>query len=80
MTTPAAKHVLILDPTACDGRGLCAEAVPGLVDLDEWGFPLLPGGGLRADIAGDRLGEARDAVHACPALALHLERAPPQRR
>ena len=80
MITPAPSHVLALDPTACDGRGLCADAAPGLIALDEWGFPLLPGGGLRADVTADRLGEARDAVQACPALALHLERTGRHRR
>lgn len=80
MTARPATQVLVLTPTTCDGRGLCAEAAPGLVGLDEWGFPLLPGGGLRADIPGERLAEARDAVHACPALALHLESAARHRR
>ncbi len=28
-----------VDPIACDGRGLCAELLPGFFRLDDWGFP-----------------------------------------
>jgi ferredoxin len=65
---------LALDPIRCNGRGLCHEAAPGLIELDEWGFPLLPGGTLRAPIERGDLPAARAAVDACPVLALHLER------
>lgn len=67
-------QTLVLDPIACDGRGLCRDAAQGLITLDEWGFPLLPGGTLRVLIEPDDLPSARAAVHACPKLALHLER------
>ena len=30
---------LKVDPIACDGHGLCAELLPELVTLDDWGFP-----------------------------------------
>ena len=70
----AAVATLVLDPIRCDGRGLCHEAAPGLIELDEWGFPLLPGGTLRAPIERSDLRTARAAVDACPVLALHLER------
>jgi ferredoxin len=72
MTEPTA--VLVLNPIMCDGRGLCHDAAPGLIELDEWGFPLLPGGGLRADIARADRRAAEAATHACPVLALHIER------
>jgi ferredoxin len=26
---------------ACEGRGLCAEALPELITLDDWGFRLV---------------------------------------
>lgn len=65
---------LILDPTICDGRGMCHDAAPDLIDLDEWGYPLLPGHGLRAAVTGDAIKAAEDATHACPVLALHIER------
>jgi len=59
---------LHLDPAACTGHGLCAELLPELVELDEWGFPI-----LRADAVGpDLLPHARRAVTACPTLALRL--------
>jgi ferredoxin len=61
---------LRVDPTACTGHGLCAELLPELVTLDEWGYPIL------ADRPVPRgLGqEARRAVTDCPALALRLAR------
>lgn len=65
---------LALNPTLCDGRGLCHDAAPQLIDLDEWGYPILPGGGLRAVIAPADVRAAEDATHACPVLALHMER------
>jgi ferredoxin len=62
---------LTLDPAACTGHGLCADLLPELVDLDEWGYPM-----LRADAVGrDLLPHARRAVSACPTLALRLLRA-----
>lgn len=73
----ATPRVLVLNPIACDGEGLCHDVAPHLIGLDEWGFPLLTGGALRSSIAPTDVGAARDAVNACPALALHLERATP---
>jgi ferredoxin len=65
---------LVLNPIMCDGRGLCHDAAPDLIDLDEWGYPLLPGHGLRAELTRAQLKAAEDATHACPVLALHIER------
>ena len=72
MTEPVAT--LVLNPILCDGRGLCHDAAPDLIELDEWGFPLLPGGGLRAPITRAQRKSAEAATHACPVLALHIER------
>jgi ferredoxin len=69
-----AVSTLLLNPTVCDGRGMCHDAAPDLIDLDEWGYPLLPGGGLRADLTKADVKAAEDATHACPVLALHIER------
>jgi ferredoxin len=66
--------VLVLNPILCDGRGLCHDVAPDLIELDEWGYPLLPGGGLRAPITRANRKAAEDATHACPVLALHIER------
>jgi len=67
-------RTLHLDPIACDGRGLCHYAAPDLIDLDEWGYPLLRDGGLRLGVTSSELPQARAAVEACPMLALHLEK------
>lgn len=72
MSKPTAT--LVLNPILCNGRGLCHDAAPDLIELDEWGFPLLPGGGLRADVTRADLKAAESATHACPVLALHIER------
>ena len=69
----ARAGTLVLDPTRCDGRGLCHEAAPDLIGLDEWGYPLLPGGTLRATLVGEDVPAGRAAAAACPLLALHLE-------
>jgi ferredoxin len=61
--------VLRVDPIACDGRGLCAAALPGLITLDDWGFPLIAPGPVPATLTG----EARETVRICPKLALHLD-------
>jgi ferredoxin len=59
---------LLVDPVACDGRGLCAELVPELVRLDEWGYPVVTAGAVPGHL--QRL--ANRAVATCPLLALRL--------
>lgn len=63
---------LRVNPVACTGHGLCAELLPELITLDEWGYPLLTGQPVPAGLG--RL--ARRAVADCPALALLLSGAP----
>jgi ferredoxin len=66
----AAGLRLRVDFIACDGRGVCAAALPGLISLDDWGFPV-----VRDEVVpGRRLADARATVRACPKLALRLER------
>ncbi|MGW3103359.1 ferredoxin [Streptomyces sp. NPDC001100] len=75
MTRPQAEaraHVLAVDFAACDGHGLCAELLPELVGLDEWGYPVLRSSAVPAEL----LPHARRAVAACPVMALRLNRAP----
>ncbi len=67
MTTGARLRV---DPIACEGRGLCAEVVPELISLDDWGFPIVSGG----DIPRGLWAEANEAIRLCPRLALRLDR------
>jgi ferredoxin len=63
---------LRVNPINCTGHGVCAELLPELVSLDEWGYPILDPGPV--PVALDR--DARRAVAACPALALKLMRMP----
>jgi ferredoxin len=62
---------LRVDPIACDGRRFCAEILPELITLDDWGFPLI----RDADVPAALLAEAGEAVRLCPMLALRLDRA-----
>jgi ferredoxin len=60
---------LRVNPIACSGHGVCAELLPELITLDEWGYPLLAGDGA---VPVRLTREARRAVTDCPALALAL--------
>jgi ferredoxin len=59
---------LVLDPTACDGHGVCAELFPEGVALDDWGYPVLAGPVVPTHL----LPHARRCAAACPELALRL--------
>ena len=59
---------LDVDPIACDGHGLCAEMLPEMVTLDDWGYPLL----TDAEVPLELESLARRAVSRCPTLALRL--------
>ncbi|MFF4505057.1 ferredoxin [Streptomyces sp. NPDC001401] len=65
-------RTLRIDRTACTGQGLCAELLPELVDLDEWGYPIIE----RTTVPARLQTHARRAVAACPVLALRTERTP----
>lgn len=69
-TPGSARARLRVDPIACDGRGLCAELLPELITIDDWGFPIIGDNAVPAHLMGD----ARTTVRACPKLALRLER------
>lgn len=58
---------LRIDWPACRARGLCFELLPELVELDDWGYPVVTGPVPDALDAA-----ARSAVRACPTLALRL--------
>ncbi len=60
-----------VDPIACTGHGLCADLLPELIQLDEWGYPMLPD-----QVPAGLALHARRAVSSCPALALKLVRTP----
>jgi ferredoxin len=63
---------LRVNPIDCQGHGLCAELLPELISLDEWGYPLL----ADTEVPPALERAARRAVTDCPALALALARAP----
>jgi ferredoxin len=59
---------LRVNPIACSGHGLCAELLPELITLDEWGYPVIADQPVPAPLGK----QARRAVTDCPALALRL--------
>ena len=65
-------RVLAVDRIRCDGHGLCAELLPELIRLDDWGYPIVAPGPVPRHL----LAEARAAATSCPVLALALRRAP----
>ena len=66
----AVRRRLRVNPTLCTGYGYCAEIVPELIGVDDWGYPIVS----RQTIEDDRLlGLARRAVATCPRLALVVE-------
>ena len=71
MTTATGKAAarLRVNLIACDGRGLCAEALPELITLDDWGFPIISGQAVPPRLLAD----ARETIRACPKLALWLD-------
>ena len=58
---------LRVDWPSCRARGLCHELLPELVELDEWGYPIVGG-----EVTDELVADARAAVRACPRLALRL--------
>jgi len=67
----SARAQLRVDPIACDGRGVCAELLPELITLDDWGFPIVHG-----DVPASLHSEAAEAARLCPKLALRLTTGP----
>lgn len=67
---PDAKLRLEVDWSRCDGHGLCADILKGVVRLDEYNYPVLPGDPIPPYLEAG----ARKAVAMCPGLALRLVR------
>ncbi len=59
---------LRVDPIKCTGHGICAELLPELIWLDDWGYPVIEDHPLTAELEP----LARRAVAACPTVALAL--------
>jgi ferredoxin len=62
---------LSIDRIRCDGHGLCAELLPELIRLDDWGYPIITSGEVPVGL----LPHAQRAVAGCPVLALKLRHA-----
>ena len=65
--------VLRVDPILCDGYGHCHELAPELVQVDEWGYPII----YEQPTSTNELAllkSARLAVRGCPRQALRIER------
>ena len=60
---------LILDRPRCEGHGLCEEAAPDLMYLDDEGDLVL----VTETVEGSQVDIARAAVRVCPVAALRLE-------
>ena len=63
---------LHVNPIDCEAHGLCAELLPELIRLDDWGYPMIDD----PIVPPELLDLARRAVDACPTLALLLEHEP----
>jgi ferredoxin len=61
---------LLIDRIRCDGHGICAELLPEMIRLDDWGYPILERGTVPEALQQ----HAQRAVDACPVLALRLAR------
>jgi ferredoxin len=59
---------LSVNPISCDGHGVCAELLPELISLDDWGYPILHS----KEVPAHLLALARRARDLCPTLALLL--------
>ena len=64
---------LELDPTRCTAHGSCAELLPGVVSLDEWGTRFSLGSHPKfVDVPPAGLPLAKQAVAHCPRRALRI--------
>lgn len=60
---------VVVNPIACTAHGMCAELLPERIALDDWGYPIVDGRPLSADL----LEHARRAAEVCPTFALLLQ-------
>ena len=64
------EYALSVDRIKCDGHGLCAELLPEIIGLDDWGYPILKSGPVPEHL----LPLAQRVVEDCPVLAIALRR------
>jgi ferredoxin len=63
---------LHIDWTRCDGHGSCAELLPELLSVDDFGFPATRSGERDPAVPHQEEEHARHAVRNCPLMALRL--------
>jgi len=63
------KQQLTVNWTTCVRHGLCAELLPELIQLDDWGYPIVRPG----PIPGQLDAHVKRAIELCPTLALVLQ-------
>lgn len=61
---------ITVDPTKCQGHGMCEAMAPDLFEVDDKGILHI----LEDSPPEERLVEVEAVVNSCPALALTLER------
>jgi ferredoxin len=71
--TTARLHV---DWTRCDGHGSCAELLPEVLGVDDFGFPVSRSGDRDPLVPRRAESAARHAVRNCPVMALRLYAGP----
>ena len=76
MSTTEGPLDIDVDRIRCDGFGMCAELLPEMIDLDDWGYPILRPGPVPPDL----LTLAKRAVDVCPVRALRLASPASRRR
>jgi ferredoxin len=65
--------ILQVNPILCDGFGHCAELAPELVEIDEWGYPIIRSEPVSLGDT-DVYQSARYAERGCPRRALRIQR------
>ena len=61
---------LAVNWTTCVGHGMCAELLPELIQLDDWGYPIVRPGPIPPELEP----HVKRAIEACPTLALLVQR------
>jgi ferredoxin len=63
------RTTIAVNPIACEAYGYCAELLPELVTLDEWGYPVIEGKAVPPHLVE----LARRAARDCPRRAFLVE-------
>ncbi len=64
----ARKERLVVNPITCVGHGICADLLPELIALDDWGYPMIDPRPIPPHLRE----HVMRAIRSCPTLALRL--------